>query len=837
MIRVRAASLLVLLALSGLALTAPLAPTVAAAAVSVPPVMLVVDVSGSMADDDGSGTIKLDGAKTALGAFLSELPDGTTAGMRAYPMGSGDCGSGKAVWKPEPLLRSRLGAEVRSLRADGGTPTAQALLAARGDLLNAGYSRGTIVLVSDGESNCVQDGPVCDVAADLSSREFPVTVHTVGFNISEAGRSELECIARATDGVYSDVQGAAQLAGRLNDLATGRLDLDVTAPATVRMTVGASDPAGRRVRAVVTNPGVREAVDVRVTLQMVAPALGDVGQSFIATSQPTRLLGTLEPGGRREVEWEFRPPIDFSRRTLSYRVLAGPAGATATEATGTIVVSSEFNLRDAGPLLADKKQVVILGDSYSAGEGAQQYEPETDTKTNTCHRSRRTYAMDLFPNRPVVLACSGAIAANITGANPVHTALGGSGTLPAQTAQLQALIDAGTVPDLALISLGGNDVGFAGIILQCVATPRNCTRGPKSVVGPAREKVAGLPAGLTAAYGGVQAVLNSPAAVKSRGGAVAPIVVLAYPQLFPNEVGKAARCQGYLEGEEIAFANTLGREINSTIGVLIESLRRSQELPVYFASDVEEALLPDHTMCGAAPWANEINVTKTTTATVAENDELILAVSGATVQTKVAARAIVGGAQAYESMSGPELRAYKEAYHPTAEGYQAMTAALVRYSGSADANTPVPPAPLSGAKPGPLQGAPIVLQGSTTAVLNIRPEQERPLEVRGLPAGTAVEVVLRSAPVVLAHAISDEAGTVRTTVTVPAGVPPGRHELQVVTLEDGQKLLSQRLQLQRLRPWWWLPGGVVSGLFLIGGTATLSRRRTLQSREQPAALA
>ncbi len=34
---------------------------------------------------------------------------------------------------------------------------------------------------------------------------------------------------------------------------------------------------------------------------------------------------------------------------------------------------------------------VALGDSYSAGEGDRPYEPGTDTKTNTCHRSEKAY--------------------------------------------------------------------------------------------------------------------------------------------------------------------------------------------------------------------------------------------------------------------------------------------------------------------------------------------------------------------------------------------------------------------------------------------------------------
>ena len=43
-------------------------------------VMIVLDVSGSMADPDMSGTIKLDGAKQAITALLDELPPTSTSG-------------------------------------------------------------------------------------------------------------------------------------------------------------------------------------------------------------------------------------------------------------------------------------------------------------------------------------------------------------------------------------------------------------------------------------------------------------------------------------------------------------------------------------------------------------------------------------------------------------------------------------------------------------------------------------------------------------------------------------------------------------------------------------
>lgn len=74
--------------------------------------------------------------------------------------------------------------KARGLVAGGDTPTAEALIAAADDLQVAGYSKGTIFLVSDGESTC--DDP-CAAARTLSRRGIDVTVVGVAFQLSPKG--------------------------------------------------------------------------------------------------------------------------------------------------------------------------------------------------------------------------------------------------------------------------------------------------------------------------------------------------------------------------------------------------------------------------------------------------------------------------------------------------------------------------------------------------------------------------------------------------------------------------------------------------------------------------
>src|SRR5436190_2614707 len=57
--------------------------------------------------------------------------------------------------------------------------------------------------------------------------------------------------------------------------------------------------------------------------------------------------------------------------------------------------------------------LVLLGDSYSSGQGAGPYDPDTDTGSNHCHRSANSWQRLYVPRTPFShdwthIACSGA---------------------------------------------------------------------------------------------------------------------------------------------------------------------------------------------------------------------------------------------------------------------------------------------------------------------------------------------------------------------------------------------------------------------------------------------
>jgi hypothetical protein len=118
---------------------------------------------------------------------------------------------------------------------------------------------------------------------------------------------------------------------------------------------------------------------------------------------------------------------------------------------------------------------VAMGDSYSSGEGAADYEPGTDFDDrddawpfnndeeahNRCHRSADAYSRvisgnNTFAGGTTFVACSGSLNSDFD--NPNHKDTG-------EKPQTDALGD-----DVSLVTLtiGGNDLGFAAVVQDCI---------------------------------------------------------------------------------------------------------------------------------------------------------------------------------------------------------------------------------------------------------------------------------------------------------------------------------------------------------------------------------
>ncbi|MGW1994502.1 vWA domain-containing protein [Embleya sp. NPDC001921] len=206
-------------------------PVSVAAADPAPPaeavpakVELVLDLSGSMKQNDAGGQTRLEAAKQAVNRIIDAAPATAQVGIRVY--GAAYPGTDKALGCADtqllvPVALMNEGAKgaarqrVAALNAVGFTPIGNALRAASDDLGTQGERH--VILVSDGEDTCAPPQP-CEVAKELNAKGTKLTVDAVGFNVSGAARDQLKCITAAGNGVYADAKDADSLVSNMSSL-------------------------------------------------------------------------------------------------------------------------------------------------------------------------------------------------------------------------------------------------------------------------------------------------------------------------------------------------------------------------------------------------------------------------------------------------------------------------------------------------------------------------------------------------------------------------------------------------------------------------------------------
>jgi lysophospholipase L1-like esterase len=175
---------------------------------------------------------------------------------------------------------------------------------------------------------------------------------------------------------------------------------------------------------------------------------------------------------------------------LLWAIVSDNAVDTALVAVGIAVVLA-LSIGDAPPgpqhqPVAGEPTLVAFGDSFMSGEGAQVYfEGTNERRANECRRAPTAYAASIVGDLGTAataaarfrhlafLACSGARAVHLYERVQHPGEPPGSGGLP-QLANLARLQDEVGFPvELAIVSIGGNDAGFAMVGMTCLA-PGNC---------------------------------------------------------------------------------------------------------------------------------------------------------------------------------------------------------------------------------------------------------------------------------------------------------------------------------------------------------------------------
>jgi lysophospholipase L1-like esterase len=231
----------------------------------------------------------------------------------------------------------------------------------------------------------------------------------------------------------------------------------------------------------------------------------------------------------------------------------------------------------AGDLTAGGR-LLALGDSYSSGEGAGDYEPGTDTADNTCHRSRNAWPTLLTEERHLKalpsVACSGAILTDVLSGRP--------GGEPERRLSQLGRINGN--PDIITLTIGGNDLGFRTVLEKCIVA--DCVSAYHRDSGDVLDaRIDALAGRLAAAYRAIQAAAPT-----------ARVVVVDYPQLFATG---QPNC-GALNRITVAEGDYLNRAIQRADIAILDAARQAGVTGI----DVSTALQDGELTCSGPQFLN-----------------------------------------------------------------------------------------------------------------------------------------------------------------------------------------------------------------------------------------
>lgn len=240
--------------------------------------------------------------------------------------------------------------------------------------------------------------------------------------------------------------------------------------------------------------------------------------------------------------------------------------------------SDAIEIRTAG-FRGSYEHYYVLGDSYSSGEGAPPY-----AGTKGCYRSGNSYAyhLGLGVPSPVMIACSGAVVDDIDKVTQLPNLPG---------TQLQQLSESALDNSLITLTIGGNDVGFAKDLEDCIFGLHACTSRRDAIA----QKIVALEPRLVQVYQEIR---------KAAPGA--DIIVLGYPLLLAatemagchNPIIKAG-----LSKSEMSMIRQLATQLDEVI-----AQAAAQAGVISVASQVEQAFA-GHEVCirnENNEWINEI---------------------------------------------------------------------------------------------------------------------------------------------------------------------------------------------------------------------------------------
>ena len=178
-------------------------------------VQIILDMSGSMAGRAGDEH-KASAARKAVATSLKSMPDETPVALRLYghrvpkDQKAEACRDSELVIPFQPIDRQAIMNALEAAQPLGQTPIEFSLHEAAEDFGPPEASDdAVIILVSDGIETC--GGDPIRLARELMREGFKLKIFTVGFDVDEKARQQLQAVSEATGASYVDARDSTGL--------------------------------------------------------------------------------------------------------------------------------------------------------------------------------------------------------------------------------------------------------------------------------------------------------------------------------------------------------------------------------------------------------------------------------------------------------------------------------------------------------------------------------------------------------------------------------------------------------------------------------------------------
>lgn len=289
-----------------------------------------------------------------------------------------------------------------------------------------------------------------------------------------------------------------------------------------------------------------------VTLNSVDPCPGtEIHGSFINEHAVSKFFATTDADGNWTVNVPAASTDDMTGEVTLFPSGSYEVNAFCQTANGLATTFYGENILNVSDTPVQQPNYVAMGDSYSSGESVEPFETDTfEPGSNMCHRSTQAYArileneaslgLDAGPNG--FAACSGAttmaITSNYNGEKPQINKI---------TADTK----------LITMTLGGNDMDFAGYAKQCIT--EDCSGADSAV---AIKNIA------TKVIPNMNETLNKiNGRLKELGNTNAQVLVVGYPQVLPKSTFNTviAGCAWLNGGRELRAIRNVTTLLNTAI--------------------------------------------------------------------------------------------------------------------------------------------------------------------------------------------------------------------------------------------------------------------------------